>query len=136
MSQVARMSGFQASQELSQSLIPQTELEAELADYQHMPDQLTPKVDVFPLLASAAKKYLTVQATSCAVERTFSISGNVVTSKRILLMTRNVEMLVNIKENLPKIDLSKVAEESPEEKDEEEEARRHPQNESELPLEF
>ena len=135
-------------QEASESLIPQTKLEAELAAYQCMPNNLLPTVDVlnwwrknakrFPLLARAAKKYLAVQATSCAVERTFSSSGNVVTSRRTLLVTRNVEMIVYIKENLPKIDLkfNKMEVESPTERDDEEYARKNPSDESELPFEI
>ena len=45
-------------------------------------------------------------------------------------------MIVYIKENMPKINLSKLEFESPVEKDDEEEATNNPQDESELPLEI
>ena len=96
----------------------QTPLETKIAQYRsdHGSKFLRSSVDVlgwwsdnqqrFPLLAQAAKKYLAVQATCCAVERTFSTSGNTVTSKRTLLMSKNVEMLVYVKENLPKVSMT------------------------------
>ena len=99
----------QASQSLLQA---QTPLQTEIAQYRsdNASKFLRSLVDIlgwwsdnqqrFPLLAQAAKKYLAVQATSCAVERTFSTSGNTVTSKRTLLLSKNVEMLVYVKENL------------------------------------
>ena len=36
----------------------------------------------FPLLSKAAKKYLAIQATSCALERTLSTGGATVSCKR------------------------------------------------------
>jgi len=37
---------------------------------------------MFPLLALLARKYLSVQASSCAVERMFSIAGHIFSIKR------------------------------------------------------
>ena len=59
------------------------------------PDLGTPAFDVlgwwsahekiFPLMSKAAKKYLAIQATSCASERTFSTGGATVTTQRTKL---------------------------------------------------
>ena len=54
---------------------------------------------IFPLLAVLAKKYLGVQASSCAVERMFSIAGHIFSVKRrrlgILYFTRLVLLKLN-----------------------------------------
>ena len=126
LSQINHLSGesAQASRSLLQA---QTPLQTEIAQYRS--DQgskfIRSSVDIlgwwsenqqqFPLLAQAAKKYLAVQATSCAVERTFSTSGNTVTSKRTLLRSKNVEMLIYVKENLPKVALTGLIVENAEE---------------------
>lgn len=48
----------------------------------------------FPKLAALARKYLCVQANSCASERAFSKAGNIVTDKRICLKPEKVNMFV------------------------------------------
>ena len=50
--------------------------------------------DLHPLLAKAVKKYLAIQATSCASGRTFSTSSNTVTCRRTKLDPENVHMIV------------------------------------------
>ena len=56
-------------------------------------------------LSEAEKKYLAIQAMSCASERTFSTGGATVSSKKTKLDPTNVHYLVYSKENLPKIKL-------------------------------
>ena len=58
---------------------------------------------LYPLLFRAAKKYLAIQAKSCACERTLCTSGNQMTSKRTLLMTESIKIMVSCKEYLPKV---------------------------------
>ena len=147
MSQINALTGenAQASQSMLQA---QTPLEAEIAQYRADPSTkfCRSSMDVlgwwsenqqkYPLLAQAAKKYLAVQATSCAVERTFSTSGNTVTSKRTLLMSKNVEMLVYVKENLPKVSMTGLIVENAEEAEMEADAKANPADESDYFLEF
>ena len=80
---------------------------------------------VYPLLSKAAKKYLAVQATSCAVERTFSTSGNTVTTRRTLLMSKNVEMLVYCKEDIPKVPMTGLILKNDQEQFNEEDAKKN-----------
>ena len=101
----------------SQSLIPQSPLENEIARYVNNAEQgsaeLTSDMDVllwwrdhakiYPLMANLAKKYLAVQATSCSSERTFSTGGRTVTNTRTRLATCNVHMIVYVKENMDKL---------------------------------
>ena len=54
----------------------------------------------FPNLCKIVKKLFCIQATSCAVERTFSIDGLIVTPK---LEPESVHKLVFIRENMPKL---------------------------------
>ena len=56
----------------------------------------------WPELSKVAKKYLSVQPSSCSAERVFSTWGNTVTAKRTRLNPKNVKMVVYCKENLPK----------------------------------
>ena len=147
MSQINQLTGenAQASQSMLQA---QTPLEAEIAIYRADSGTkfLRSSCDVlgwwsdnqqkYPLLAQAAKKYLAVQATSCAVERTFSTSGNTVTSKRTLLISKNVEMLVYVKENLPKVAMTGLIVENAEEAEMEADAKENPADESDYFLEF
>ena len=121
----------------SQSLLtPQTPLQAEVARYMSnrdvadRPSAGTPTFDVlgwwsvhdkiFPLLSKAAKKYLAIQATSCASERTFSTGGATVSNKRTKLDPTNVHYLVYCKENMDKVKLVRPRVEDDEEKDLEE----------------
>ena len=103
----------------SQSLIPQTPLENEIARYVNNAEQgsaeLTTDMDVllwwkdhakiYPLMSNLAKKYLAVQATSCSSERTFSTGGRTVTNTRTRLATTNVHMIVYVNENMDKVQL-------------------------------
>ena len=54
----------------------------------------------YPLLSVAAKKYLSVCATSSASERLFSVSGNIVSSTRNSLKPDKVELLTFLATNL------------------------------------
>ena len=54
---------------------------------------------IFPLLALLAKKYLGVQASSCAVERMFSIAGHIFSVKRRRLGIMYFAKLVLLKLN-------------------------------------
>ena len=81
----------------------------EIDQYIHFP---CPEVDSDPLewwkthhvdyshLASLAKKYLCIPATSVASERLFSTSGNIVTDKRCCLKPERVNMLTFLAKNL------------------------------------
>jgi hypothetical protein len=53
----------------------------------------------FPVLAKLAKKYLSVQASSAAVERMFSIAGHIFAPKRRKLKTTIYSHLVYVKLN-------------------------------------
>ena len=104
--------------EMSQSLIPQTPLQAELAKYLKRFDNEYPvssidvlqwwsgKTKVYPLLSRAVRKYLAIQATSCASERAFSKGGQTVTTSRMNLSSTNVNMLVYVKSNIKLVRLS------------------------------
>ncbi|XP_025204441.1 zinc finger BED domain-containing protein 1-like [Melanaphis sacchari] len=53
----------------------------------------------YPLVAMAAKKFLSIPATSVSSERCFSTAGNVVTPKRNSLAPENVNMLIFLYQN-------------------------------------
>lgn len=53
----------------------------------------------YPALAELAKQYLAIPATSVSSERCFSTAGNIVTSKRTCLLTKNVNMLIFLYQN-------------------------------------
>ena len=53
-----------------------------------------------PYISILAKKYLSICATSCASERVFSTSGNIVASKRNCLKPDKVDKLVVLAKNL------------------------------------
>lgn len=53
-----------------------------------------------PFLSSLARKYLCIPATSVPSERAFSVSGNIITSKRSCLHPENAEMLTFLAHNL------------------------------------
>lgn len=55
---------------------------------------------LYPALARVAKKYLSIPATQARSERLFSTAGNVVSSRRELLLPEHVEQLVFLHENL------------------------------------
>ena len=125
-----------ASSQASQSLIPQSPLENEIARYVNNAEQgsseLSTDMDVllwwkdhakiYPLMSNLAKKYLAVQATSCSSERTFSTGGRTVTNTRTRLATSNVHMIVYVKENMDKVQLKNFKSTTEEEKNAEEEA--------------
>ena len=54
---------------------------------------------LFPQLADLAKKYLSVQASSAAVERMFSIAGHIFNPKRRRLSVEYFDTLVYLKLN-------------------------------------
>ena len=68
-------------------------------------------------MSKAAKKYLAIQATSCASERTFSTRGATVTTQRNKLDPTNAHYFVYCKENLPTIKLVRPRLEDEEEKE-------------------
>ncbi|XP_022168078.1 zinc finger BED domain-containing protein 1-like [Myzus persicae] len=53
----------------------------------------------YPALAELAKQHLAIPATSVSSERCFSTAGNIVTSKRTCLLTKNVNMLIFLYQN-------------------------------------
>lgn len=53
----------------------------------------------YPKLSSVAKKYLCITATSVPSERVFSVSGNILTSKRYCLTDEHVEQLTFLTKN-------------------------------------
>lgn len=55
----------------------------------------------FPRVASLARKYLCIPATSAPSERAFSTGGNIVTCHRAALKPENVDRLVFLAKNLP-----------------------------------
>jgi hypothetical protein len=126
----------QESQPISESILsPQTPLESELARFtskSNESQEIPHDVDVlswwrdhekvYPLLAKGDKKYVAIQASSCASERTFSIGANTVTAKRTKLDPQNVHMLVFCHENLKRMEfkLGSAILESEKEREEEE----------------
>ena len=57
----------------------------------------------FPTLSKLAKKLMCIPATSVPSERVFSTSGNIVTKLRSSLKPDNVNMLVFLNKNLPRL---------------------------------
>lgn len=55
----------------------------------------------FPALAQTARAYLYSPCTSVDSERLFSTAANVIDDKRNRLTSKNAEMLIVIKRNLP-----------------------------------
>jgi len=55
-----------------------------------------------PFLSLLARKNLCIPATSVSSERVFSVSGNIITSKRSCLLLENAEMLSFLSYNLKK----------------------------------
>ncbi len=132
----------QQQSQASQSLIPQTPLETEVARYVQVHNEKIGKdVDVlqwwlqnskaFPLLSNAAKKYLAIQATSCSSERTFSTGGRTVSMTRTKLAPTNVHMIVYVKENLMKVNLRQIKSSNDVEQIAEEEAELEAEQDSE-----
>ncbi len=130
----------QGQTQASQSLIPQSPLETEIARYVQPTERIESDVNVlqwwqdhsktFPLLSNAAKKYLAIQATSCSSERTFSTGGRTVTMTRTKLAPTNVHMIVYVKENLKKVNLRQVKTSNDIEQAAEEDAELEHDNES------
>ena len=58
----------------------------------------------FPGLATLAKRYLTITATSVPSEKTFSLAGHIVNAKRSCLLPENVRMLLFLAESLEDTD--------------------------------
>ena len=98
-----------ASSGSESSLTPRQKISREMERYLHTP-QLDADDDpllwwkgnqqIFPVLALIAKKYLCICASSSASERTFSNSGNIITSKRTCLKPTKVNMLTFLSKNL------------------------------------
>ena len=62
----------------------------------------------FPLLAQAAKKWLCVPASSASSERAFSAMGGIIVSyKRTKLQPEQVEKLLYIQQNYPKVQIKR-----------------------------
>ena len=59
----------------------------------------------YPHLSKMARKYLGIVATSVPSERLFSVTGNIVNSKRSSLDPSNVEKLVFSHDNSPNVHL-------------------------------
>ncbi len=57
------------------------------------------KRDKMPMLASLAKRYLCVQASSTPSERVFSTAGDTVSVERARLLPERVDMLIFLKKN-------------------------------------
>jgi len=53
-----------------------------------------------PLLSQFVRRYLSVQATSCASERLFSKAGQVVTAQRAQMKPEKADMLIFLRANL------------------------------------
>ena len=58
--------------------------------------------DIYPLMSKLAMKYLCIQATSTAAERSFSLLGNILTKKRMSLSDQNVNILTYLSDCLYK----------------------------------
>ena len=94
---------------------PVTPLKIELDRYLHMPKPPNSKVDVLvwwkehqqtlPLLATCARKYLCITASSASAERLFSASGKVITPLRSSLDPANVDKMVYLHENLKEVEI-------------------------------
>lgn len=91
------------------SLSPKEKISRELERYLQTPQLDTDdnpllwwkgNQQMFPILALMAKKFLCICASSSASERTFSTSGNIVTSKRTCLKPAKVNMLTFLSKNL------------------------------------
>ncbi len=55
---------------------------------------------MYPLLSSLSKAYLTIPATSVPSERVFSTAGDIVNAQRSQLLSQNVDMLFFLQKNL------------------------------------
>ena len=82
-------------------------------------------------MANMAKKYLSIQATSCSSERTFSTGGRTVSNTRTRLGTTNVHMIVYCKENMDKVKLINFKTDTLEEEHAEEETKTETEKEDE-----
>ena len=97
--------------ETSHSRSPLQKLKAEIEAY-----KLSPMLEIeseetplqwwkahdttYPVLSKLARKFLCMCATSCASERLFSTSGNIITPTRATLKPHKVNMLVFLAKNL------------------------------------
>ena len=83
----------------------QTEMETELNHYLEQPiDEETEPLfwwqahlNEFPVLGNMARDYLTIQATSVASERAFSIAGNTITKTRNRLLAETARACLCVK---------------------------------------
>ena len=73
---------------------PQADTESDPLDWWKL------QAPLYPALSKLARKYLCICATSEASERLFSVSGNIVNSKRTCLKLEKVNMLTFLAKNL------------------------------------
>lgn len=84
----------------------QTELERYIADETKIDKDMNILVywnnnqSTYPILASIARRVLSIPATNTTIERLFSISGNTVTNRRTRLQTSKVNQLLFVRRNL------------------------------------
>ena len=75
---------------------PKLEIESDESPMQWWRSHCT----IYPVLSQLGRKYLCISATSCASERLFSTSGNIVTPSRAALKPDKVNMLTFLGSNL------------------------------------
>ena len=95
----------------SPSLTPQTAAKKEIDHYKTEEPVIENPLEWwkknkerFPGLATLAKRYLAITATSVPSERAFSLAGHIVNAKRSCLLPENVRMLLFLAENLEDTD--------------------------------
>ena len=98
-------SGNEASQESEATTQKKSALEILLGDISSKSSVYTPEDELgrYPHLSKLAKQLLCIPATSVPAERVFSVSGTITNAKRNCIKPENVDMLVFLNKNLPKL---------------------------------